>query len=323
MSWRELLLEKDVVVIRSPWLGGRSIQLGDRAWTISGRLPTEMGWFEFDNKGRSATLSKQSDPNPEILMFPVRGYLVGDLIAPDNISMGDLIVGKGKDLRARFERVHLIEPGLVRFSRISAGRAYEGGPLVFRNVEMPIGPEEEMRTAFEDQIRAVRATVKGVTPALDAAFQFEWLQLDEAEARRKEIDRIRREEEAKRQAEERRKALVEKFGDGAGRREVALVDFKEAAKAALGVSGAVYLDHRVSNRKNEMVVKFRLGIRRFECVCDARTLQIIDAGICLTAHDDDRHFEGGTKGDTFFTLESLPAVILEAERAGKLVVWRH
>jgi hypothetical protein len=45
-------------------------------------------------------------------------------------------------------------------------------------------------------------------------------------------------------------------------------------------------------------------------------MHIVDAGICL---DDHR----GTKGDTRFTLESLPAVVGEAIRGGKLVVWRH
>jgi hypothetical protein len=52
-------------------------------------------------------------------------------------------------------------------------------------------------------------------------------------------------------------------------------------------------------------------------------LRIIDSGICLTAHYDDPEFEAGTKGDGFFTLESLPSVIREAQRDGKLVVYRH
>ena len=46
-------------------------------------------------------------------------------------------------------------------------------------------------------------------------------------------------------------------------------------------------------------------------------LRIVDAGICL---NDYAH---GTKGDTLFTLESLPAVIDEAIRTDQLVVFRH
>ena len=57
--------------------------------------------------------------------------------------------------------------------------------------------------------------------------------------------------------------------------------------------------------------------RRFECTCDARTLRIVDAGICLVDH------RSGQKGDQYFTLESLPGVIQQAEREGKLVVFRR
>ena len=46
-------------------------------------------------------------------------------------------------------------------------------------------------------------------------------------------------------------------------------------------------------------------------------MRIIDSGICLQDHNT------GEKGDTYFTLESLPAVIRQADREGKLVVYRH
>jgi hypothetical protein len=44
---------------------------------------------------------------------------------------------------------------------------------------------------------------------------------------------------------------------------------------------------------------------------------VVDSGICLQDH------RTGVKGDTRFTLESLPTVIGEAIRTGKLVVYRH
>jgi NAD(P)H-dependent flavin oxidoreductase YrpB (nitropropane dioxygenase family) len=91
----------------------------------------------------------------------------------------------------------------------------------------------------------------------------------------------------------------------------------EAARAALALAGAEYLDHRASTQAAEVVVRFRLAGRRFECVCERQTLRIIDAGVCLT---DERT---GEKGDSRFTLESLPGVIQEAERSGRLVVFRH
>jgi hypothetical protein len=105
---------------------------------------------------------------------------------------------------------------------------------------------------------------------------------------------------------------------------MAQVDFGEAARAALAVSGARYLDHRVVRQRGnvEYAVRFSWLNRRFECVVDGR-LQVIDSGICLTAHYDDPDFDGGTRGDTWFTLESLPSVIKEADDAGRLVVYRH
>ncbi len=96
---------------------------------------------------------------------------------------------------------------------------------------------------------------------------------------------------------------------------MALENFAEGAKAALSVGGAEYLDHR-SRGNGEWVVKYRLEGQRFECICDT-SLRIVDAGICLTDHDTRE------RGDDYFTLESLPAVILEAIAEDKLVVLRH
>jgi hypothetical protein len=140
---------------------------------------------------------------------------------------------------------------------------------------------------------------------------------DEAERRRVALEQARREEAERRAREERRRELAERLGDGAGRRAMVPLDFAEAARAALAVGGAEYLDHRPSAQRGEVVVRFRVQKQRFECTCDEATLRIIDAGICLVDH------ETGERGDTYFTLESLPAVILEARRGGQLVVFRH
>jgi hypothetical protein len=212
--------------------------------------------------------------------------------------------------------VHLIERGLDRFVRVVAGRTFEGGPLIYEAQEFPLGPEDAVLAAFQDKKPTVDA-IPGVAPALDTAFRFEtW--------RRAETDRIRREEAELREREERERAeaerraqIREQLGDALGRRELAKFDFQAAATAALEVGGAEYLDHRESYNKGEMVVKFRLDHRRFECVCSAETLRIIDSGICLTDEAT------GIKGDTRFTLESLPPVIRQAQREGVLVVYRH
>jgi hypothetical protein len=319
MSWRDLL-QTDQETAVFPWVGGRSLQGSDnRVLTIDGRTPREFGWYRFKVKGRKALSVEAVPAEPENLRFRVRGYLVGDRVVPDGVRVDP----DPAKIASFSEKVFLIEDGLDRFVRISAGRVYEGGPLVYSGPEMPLGPEDDVLNAYLDQKGSVD-TIAGVSPALDAAFRMEtWHRVD-TERRRAEAERKRQEEEARRQLEQRRQQLVEQLGDGAGRRAMALVDFRQAAQAALALSGAEYLDHRRAVRGNEMVVRFRLDGQRFECTCDQKTLQILDSGICLTAHWDDADgFEHNTKGDTWFTLESLPSVIREAVRGHKLVVYRH
>jgi len=317
MGWRDLL-ETEGSSIVLPWVGGRSLCSGVRVWSIEGVLPKEHAWVKFQLTGRKARVMEVCYPEPDSLSQRVVGYLVGDRIMAADVRVDP----HPKVIAAYSERVHLIDPGLDRFVRISAGRAQEGGPLVFIQQEMPLGPDVEVRAAYYDR-KATVDDVPGVTPALDAAFRMARWQRIEADRRRAEVEiQLRREEEARDQ-EARRRDLLSRLGDGASRREMAGVDFEAAARAALTVGGVTYLEYRRSHRPEEMVVRFRLDGRRFECTCDRRSLRILDAGICLTAHGDDDDFERGTKGDSFFTLESLPAVIRQADREGKLVVFRH
>jgi len=316
MPWRSLLQNSGETLV-SPWVGGKDLRAGSRHWFIAGVPPREPGWVKFSLDGRHARFVGTCDPQPDVLHHKVTGYLVGDRIVSSAIRVDP----DPRKIVEHSERVYLIDPGLDRFVLVSAGRVSEDGPLVFRQQEMPLGPEGEVLTAFLDQKASV-ADVRGVSPALDAAFRMEVWQRAEAEKRRLELEERRRKEEEQRQLEERRRQITERLGDGAGRREMAQVDFAAAARAALAIGGAEYLDHRTAARRNEMVVKFRLNGRRFECTC-ALNLGIIDAGICLTAHYDDPDFEEGTKGDNLFSLESLPGVIRQAEREGKLVVFRH
>lgn len=316
MSWRDLV-QTQGETLTTPWLGGRSLRAGSRHWSIEGRLPEEHGWAKFSIQARKARFVESCEAPVEGLGHRVVGYLVGDRIVPADVRVDP----DPKNIVAASERVHLIAPGLDRFVCVSAGRVSEDGPLVFIQQEMPLGPENEVQTAFLDDKDSVVA-IAGVTPALDAAFRMERWQRVEAERRRLELEEQRRKEAEERAREARRQELRERLGDGASRREMAAHDFQEAARAALGVGGATYLDHRGAVRRGEMVVRFRLDGRRFECTCDL-ALQIIDAGICLVAHHGDRNFRAGTKGDAFFSLESLPSVIREADRKGKLVVFRH
>lgn len=310
MSWRDLLQTKEENII-APWVGGRDLISFSRKWTIEGKLPEEHGWHNFIVQTRKATWKEPAESQQDILKQKVYGYLIGDRIVPDFVKVCPNI----NDLVKQFERVYLIEPGLDRFVRIVAGRFCENGPLIYENLDMPIGPEEEVLNAFQDRKKTIN-NISGVIPALEAAFRIETWRREEAEKRR-------REEQERREIETRRQQIIETFGNSASRRELARTHFEDAARAALAVGGAVYLDHRQAYNKNEMVVRFRLNRSRYECTCDKDTLRIIDAGICLTAEYSTDEFAVGTKGDAWFTLESLPGVILQAQKEGKLVVFRH
>ncbi len=308
MSWRDLIAKPDEKVTL-PWLGGRALHSGSRSWEISGRLPKDFGWYTFDLLGRTCSNPIPNEAQP-ILSHVVKGYLVGDRVIPDGVR----VEPDPSDIVRRSERVFLVEDGVDRFARITAGRVYELGPLVYQGLDMPLGPEDDVMAAFLDQKSAVD-DIKGVHPALDAAFRMETWRRTEAEQRRRELEEKRLREEAERVKEEKRKDLAEKLGTGEGRRAMAHYDFDSAARAALAVSGAELLDVR-KLRKDEYAVRYRFEGQRLECTCDT-FMQIIDSGICLTDHDS------GEKGDRYFTLESLPSVIRQAIRERKLVVYRH
>lgn len=309
MGWRDLLTVKEEDFC-APWLGGRKVQVGQRVWTITGQLPEEHGWVFFTNNGRTATRKMTNAVAAPVFVETKSGYLVGDRFADDHLQGHAPL----RLLLRQLEPVHLVEQNLDRFARVGVGRTYADGPLIFIGEAFPFGPEPDVRRAFEDELPALDQ-VKGVPPALEAAFRLETFQRAEATRRRAELAAQAAAEQARQAAEARRAELATQLGDAAGRRRMAAVDFTEAAKAALAVGGATYLDHRLA-RAGEYAVKFRFRNRRFECLCDDQ-LRIVDSGICLTDH------ETGEKGDRRFTLESLPAVIAEADDDGKLVVYRH
>jgi hypothetical protein len=295
MGYRDLLQVADETFV-APWIGGRTIRTPTRAFWLDGDEPSQHGWHRFLVAGRKVRWEAPASPEPDVLHDIARGYLVADRLVPDDVGVRDDVA------LAMFERVHLIEPGLDRFVRIRAGRTCDGGPLIYDGQELPLGPEDQVLQAYLDGEASVDH-IPGVAPSLDGTFRMEhW--------RRETAKRIRL-------RDERRRELRRCFGDGAARRAMAQVDFETAARTALAVGGAHYLDHRSAPRGDEMVVRFCLDDERFECTCDASTLRIIDSGICLIDHETEE------RGDAYFTLESLPGVIRQAQREGRLVVFRH
>lgn len=181
MSWRDLLQTADETIVL-PWVGGRTLRSSSRTWRIDGRLPPEHGWYTFRLDNRKARVDGAADfPDEAALQDPVRGYLVGDRIMADDV----MVPTDPKALIEVSEQVYLLERGLDRFVRVKAARPFEGGPLIFQSEEFPLGPEDEVTAAFQDEAKNLDG-ILGVVPALDAAFRFEVYQRKEAAKRRAE-----------------------------------------------------------------------------------------------------------------------------------------
>jgi len=312
MGWQDLLVP-DSDKRSLPWTGGRQVHERERTWTIHGKLPDEHGWYIFSvSGGRKAELNSEGDRPCDFGDGHklVKGYLVGDRIIPDDARVDP----DPTKLIEQTAPVHIVEPGLDRFARASV--AVTRGGLVYVGQEFPQGAEAAVQMAYQDRKDSVDH-VSGVTPALDLAFRWVSRQRLLAEEREREMERIRLDEERKRAEAERMRQAMKDAGTGAGRRALAQRDFNAAAKAALKLTGAELLDARPSYNKREMVVQYRFRNRRLECVVDKDTMRVVDSGICLQDHHT------GVKGDTRFTLESLPTVVGEAIQTGKLVVYRH
>ena len=322
MSWADLLSTTETVTV--PWTGGRAIAHGGRRFRLKGQLPREHGWHIFEiGGGRNATWKEegQADLAYDQKRPSFRGYLVENRVILD----GSQVSTDPTRIAEQTEEAFLIPQGLGRFLRVLVARD-ESGRLIFVRQEFPIGPEPQVQAAFLDKLESV-TNIPNVTPALDLAFRLEsWARAEaerlrvEAEARRAAAEAARLAElaEAERQRvlAERRAELLQLVGTADGRRELAQVDFRAAAEAALAVTNSELLDI-TDQAYNEAIIQFRYRGRRFECVVSKQDLGIIDSGICLT---DERT---GVNYDRHFTLESLPTVIGEAIDTHRLVVYRR
>lgn len=317
MSWRDLLTPVGETKIL-PWCGGGQLFEDNRTWYIKGKRPLEHGWYRFKVLGGREVSLESREEAPIPMDFGdkfskgwfVKGYLVGDRMIPD----GSGVDPNPDKLIEQTVPVFCVERGLEKFTRAIALCLPDDSGLIYLRQEFPDGPEQAALEAYQDRKTDLN-DIPNVTPALDLAFRWVSLQRIRSEIRERELEALRLKRAAEEAEKARMEALMKDAGTALGRRALASRDFRTAAKEALKVGGAELLDVRESNRRGEMVVQYRFMERRLECVADAKTLQILDAGVCLTDH-------AGIKGDTWLTLESIPGVIAQAIRERKLVVFR-
>lgn len=310
MNELESLLQPSSMHIVAPWDGGAFVRLKSRSWKLEKR-PDTWGWYVFQVQRKATPIKKaEIDPDYRLAGYQlVNGYIIGNRIIPimcpqinlDTENLLDEVIRNSISLQIPIFEVSMFD-FVEALCNLDTNKGYYLRSL------FPLGPEDEVRIEYLKRSDTVNH-IRHVTPSLNLAFLF----LSE---RRRVIEQKRIELEKKRALERKRKEYENSIGTGIGRRKLAKVDFFAAAKAALALSGASLANVSSGHRKNERIIIYQFENRWFECVTDT-DLNIVDSGICL------KNEWTGEKGDTFFTLESLPGVIKQAIRENKLVIYRH
>src|SRR5262249_14961201 len=260
-------LQKPDEVLRLPYFGGKSVC--DDKLTYRLRDTLQPGWYQFKKSGRYLAVESAIPAElDEWKLQRVDGYVFrGRLITNDS---QDRLFGLPRD------------EDLPKFCPVAARKWFDGH-ILYYGQEFETEVEAKVREAFEEE-RSMDE-VKGVTPALAHVFILESTQRELArEAER----RVREEAERQKRAAELR------------RWEEAL---EGRISLALSHAGAELINWR-RNGQRQAVVRYRVAGRRFECVIDTESLQIMDAGICLSGTDEE------------LNLSSLPSAVREAIESG-------
>ncbi len=321
MDYRKFLGKTEARVL--PYFGGTRVDDERRRLRVSVEQPP--GWYAFEISGRVATVVDAADA-PDLSALPA---------ARGHFAAGWLFAG-GRDI-ARVELLPADEPPVL--SPITA-RRWPSGDLVFEGLEFEHDAENLARVALEEE-RDIDS-VKAVGASLRAAFAFaltaqvgralevavsprevsgalldiaargrpaaEALLRDLAERRRLEQVRLQ-----SHQAQADRAAGVEPRGGWqrppANARGAATTPAERAARA-LDAAGADLVGTR-SMGSGMLEVTYRFLGERFISVVDEQSLQVLDAGICLSGADRE------------VTLESLPSVIREGHETDQLNITRR
>jgi hypothetical protein len=311
MDYRKFLGQTSTEVL--PYLGGAFVDAPSRRLRVSVEQPP--GWIRFSISGRVATPVDRADP-PSLSGLSVRRGHFAD---------GWLFAG-GREA----ERVELLpEETPAVLSPVNA-RRWHSGALIFDGVEFEGEAEDAARQALEEE-RGI-GELKGVAASLRAAFG---VALVLRVARRLDVDVSPREvigaaahvaERGGAAAEtllaelvERRRlerirvdAWLAQAGIAPMHRDArpAEQSFRDRADRALTAAGAELSDCRsLGNGLSEVTYRF-MG-ERFITVVNEESLQVMDAGICLSG------------SDRMVTLESLPSVIREGYETDQLNITRR
>src|ERR1043166_9591540 len=243
-------LQKADEVLRLPYFGGKSVC--DDKLTYRLREPLRPGWYQFRKSGRYLTAEDAIAPELDSWELPrVTGYVFNRRLIANEFQAQLFGLPQDEDL--------------PKFCPVS-GRKWFDGHILYYGQEFETDVETKVREAFEEE-RSIEA-IKAVTPALAQVFVLESTQ-----------------RELSREAERRAREEVERRHQAAE-----LARWQETIEGrislALSHTGAELVSWR-RNGQGQAVVRYRVAGRRFECIIDTQSLQIMDAGICLSGTDDE------------------------------------
>lgn len=299
-----------------PYFGGRHVFAGSRRWSVGVEQPP--GWYRFELQGRVATPVERAEA-PDLSELPaVRGHF----------ARGWLF-GGGRVL----EPIELLPEEEPPVLAPVVARRWPNGALVFDGVELESESEELCRRALEEE-RGID-DVKHVGASLRSAFGYALaarvgerldIAISPREAMRAVLalasgGRLRAEAFLAELAEERRleRVRLEAWLRSEGREPLAVVESAprrsgptpvDRAERALDAAGAELSSCRALG-DGMLEVSYRFLGQRFISVVDEQSLQVVDAGICLSG------------SDRMVTLESLPSVIREGYENGELNITRR
>jgi hypothetical protein len=317
VDYRKFLGKVETLVL--PYFGGTSVVAETRRLRVANEVSP--GWWSFEVRGRVATPIEATDA-PDLSHLEVaRGHYVrGFLFA----------VGK------RAERIELFSEEEPAVFAICRARRWPSGGLLFEGLEFETEAEDAARRALEE--RRSLADEKGMAASLRAAFAYALvvecsrnlgIAASPGEVRSSVVEISERgvpaaEALLRRLDEERlaeRQRVDARLGVFRGRQQplvpqrrsrnrATLENAAERAAEALDAAGAV-LNASRQIQGGMLEVTFRFMDERFITLVDAITLQVFDAGICLSGED------------RLVTLDSLPSVIKEAIETEALNITRR
>jgi hypothetical protein len=315
MDYKAFLKPRDPVVL--PYFGGTRVDASDRRLKIETEIAP--GWWRFQIDGRRAVPLEPATP-VELGALPVkRGHWVDGWV-----------VANGRDL-GRIALPPDDEPSPL--ARVVARRWFSGDWL-FESIEFEDEAELEARRALEE--RRPLGALRGVVPSLRAAFGYALGLAAAAELKiavtireltpivveiadggrdvvRQLFDELveaRRREEAIVRERARRIALASAAHTArvVGRSN----DPRELCDEALASAGGRMTGFRRVANNTQVEVTYTVEGSRIVSLVDARTLQVIDPGVCL-GHDGEYKV---------LTLDAMPSVIRQAIEENRLNIGR-